>query len=534
MLGRLADLNHEQRLEALTEKAGRQLLVALHEATLGKPFETIVRDEYNNVSPVQAQQMYLTVCFLNQFSVPVRASIIARMHGIPFERFKAEFFGPLEGLVTTVIDRITRDYVYTARHPHIAEIVVRSVLEDREQLYDAILKHVSFLNPSYKNDRIALSRLLNGRTLLNLFPDHQMVSQIYTSAIKVIGEDPFILQQCANYEMNRPNGNLTQAAKWLNRAIELAPASKTIKHTLAELYFRKAESAVHQLECTKYLDDAAGICNELKRRMDEAYPYYTLIKIGACRIRDAVLDPSVNDANLENLVRSTEKELAEGLQRFPNNSQLKAAEADLAAALEQSDRIFRRLKKAFELNPRNNYIAMRLARHYAAQGQFDEAIKTLRTVLDARPGEIRLNYAYAKLLVDSGAHNNDEILYHAERAYTPGDMNYDGQFLHARQLFVMGKTRESRPLFTRLRHARIDPAAKRTPRMPMPGTFTGVIDKLEVTYARIRRDGDGEWVFINRENIAPPLWNALSLGTNLQFEIWFSMYGAVSQGVELM
>src|SRR5208282_3824611 len=106
---------------------------------------------------------------------------------------------------------------------------------------------------------------------------------------------------------------------------------------------------------------------------------------------------------------------------------------------------------------------MRLSRHYTSNGQFDEAITTLRTALEARPGDIRLNYAYAKLLVESGAQNADEILYHAERAYSPGDMNYEGQFLHARQLFVMGKARESRPLFTKLRQARMDPVAKRMP-----------------------------------------------------------------------
>jgi tetratricopeptide (TPR) repeat protein len=259
-------------------------------------------------------------------------------------------------------------------------------------------------------------------------------------------------------------------------------------------------------------------------------------------------------------VRSAEKVLAEGLQRYPNNSQLKAAEADLATALEQSDRVFRALNRAFVLNPRNNYIAMRLAQHYTSNGRFDEAIKTLRTALEARPGDIRLNYAYqpvekpgkrlknpaffapkgpfstgcyAKLLVESGSQNADEILYHAQLSYTPGDMNYDGQFLHARQLFVMGKARESRPLFKILRQARMDPFTKRMPRMPMNGTFTGVIDKLEAIYARIRRDGDGEWVFINRERVAPPLWNSFSIGTSVRFEIWFSMYGAIALGIEL-
>ena len=82
-------------------------MVALHEATSGKPFEDIIADEYAEVKPELAQLMYLGVCFLNRFDVPVRAGIIARVFGIRFTDFKERFFKPLEQVVITRYDQRT-------------------------------------------------------------------------------------------------------------------------------------------------------------------------------------------------------------------------------------------------------------------------------------------------------------------------------------------------------------------------------------------------------------------------------------------
>jgi hypothetical protein len=95
----LERLNPDERRKELEEHAGRQLLVALHEATLGIPFETIPVDEYHHITPFEAQRLYQTVCVLNRLNVPVRAGLIARVHGIPFEEFKHRFFAPLEHVV---------------------------------------------------------------------------------------------------------------------------------------------------------------------------------------------------------------------------------------------------------------------------------------------------------------------------------------------------------------------------------------------------------------------------------------------------
>jgi hypothetical protein len=60
----LATTNYDRLVEIAyetTNGAIRKILVALHEATMGKRFEEIVEDEFNNVVPREARQIYLTV-----------------------------------------------------------------------------------------------------------------------------------------------------------------------------------------------------------------------------------------------------------------------------------------------------------------------------------------------------------------------------------------------------------------------------------------------------------------------------------------
>jgi hypothetical protein len=105
-LGLIKDLAREKQEEAFRNKAGRQILVALYEVTMGKSFEDIVFDEYNNIEPEQARLIYRTICALNRLGVPVRTGIIHRIFGVPFEIFKQKFFSPLENIVQVIIHLI--------------------------------------------------------------------------------------------------------------------------------------------------------------------------------------------------------------------------------------------------------------------------------------------------------------------------------------------------------------------------------------------------------------------------------------------
>ena len=66
-LGHLASLSLEARKLKLRQEYGRQLLVALHEATKNASFKDIIRDEYDHIYPAEAKVLYLDVCALHRF-----------------------------------------------------------------------------------------------------------------------------------------------------------------------------------------------------------------------------------------------------------------------------------------------------------------------------------------------------------------------------------------------------------------------------------------------------------------------------------
>jgi hypothetical protein len=111
-LGLLENLTFPERLDAFVKRAERQLLVALHELTLGRPFEEILLDEYKGISSSEAQLLYLDVCALNRLGVTVRAGLISRVSGIRFEEFRDRFFQPLEHVLTARNDKYTGDMMY--------------------------------------------------------------------------------------------------------------------------------------------------------------------------------------------------------------------------------------------------------------------------------------------------------------------------------------------------------------------------------------------------------------------------------------
>jgi hypothetical protein len=258
-LGTLENASEEGRRQAFAERAGRQLLVALHEATLGKRFEEIIEDEFSNIQPPEAQRIYLSICVLNRLNVPVRAGIISRIHGVPFEDFKRRLFAPLEHIVQTEHNPIIRDYMYRARHPHIAEIVFGRILNKQEERFDQYIRCLKELNIDYTSDREAFRQMVRGRSLLDLFTNYDLVVEVFKVAQAQVGDDASLLHQMALYEMHRPNGNMNEAMELLTKATKLAPHDVTIKHSIAEQRLLQADNARTQLEREKYIREARAI-----------------------------------------------------------------------------------------------------------------------------------------------------------------------------------------------------------------------------------------------------------------------------------
>jgi len=382
-LGTLEKLSQDERVEAFAERAGRQILVALYEATYGLHFEDILVDEFNHITPFDAQRLYLTICVLNRLKVPVRAGVIARIHGIPFHDFKERFFSPLEHVVFAEPDAATRDYSYRARHPQIAEVVFLRILSNAEDRFDMYIRCLKALNVSYSADWKAFWQMVKGRTLLDLFPDHQMVVALHKAAKEVVGSDAHLLHQMALYEAHRPNGKHSEALRLLSEAATLAPYDDSIKHSAAELKLRFLDEGKTPLERAKTLQDAAHISRDLvSKDKENAFAYHTLIKIGVRSVEEALASETSDDA-LNKHIKDVEDQLFKASQLFPGDSYLLESEADLARLLQDDERAFKSMLKAFEVNPRNSFVALRLARIYERRHDPDNAKAVLAKGLGA-------------------------------------------------------------------------------------------------------------------------------------------------------
>jgi hypothetical protein len=239
-LGLLKDKTDQERVDAFMDRADRQLLVALHELTHGKPFEEIVFAEHQSVYPEQARQLYLDIASMHQFGVKVRAGTISRISGIEFEDYREKFFQRLENIVKVETDPYTGDYSYRTRHARVAMLVFRQVCADDEARAQQFERLIAGLDIGYASDHRALEEMTKGHTLADNFSSVDAGRAIYNAAMNVAPKQAFLAQQLAIFESNHRNGSLIAAEAHATHAHDLDSKSKSILHTQAEIDRKRA------------------------------------------------------------------------------------------------------------------------------------------------------------------------------------------------------------------------------------------------------------------------------------------------------
>ncbi len=532
---RLERLNRDERIEEFVKQAGRQLLVALHVATQGKPFEDILLDEYRRILPQEAQRLYLTVCVLNRLKVFVRAGVISRVHNIPFEDFKKRLFKPLEHVVHSVL-LPWGDMAYRTRHAEIAEIVFRRVLVEPTDRYNEIVRILRALNPMYSTDSLALRGLLRARHVDDLFPSYEDAAELYQAAVEVMGEDDvYLLHQRANYERIRPNGNLQTATSLLMKARHLDPRDETVIHTLAEVMRKRADNSPEALERRRYRTEAKALLQRIGAEGPSAkFAVSTRAKIAIDSVADILREASTTERDIDEAVREAEKEIEGARQRYPGDSHIAALEAELGRVLEDDQRTFTALEKARRANPRDPFIASRLATILINRQEIDKAKTVVSEALRSNKGDKRLNHMYAEI---ERRHTSKpdiaELVNHYRRAFTRWDSNYESQFWFARYAWELGTNdskAESKEVFRHLREAPV-PHSERIEIRDIIRTaerwfdFFGTVARVESTHGFVKLDNSGDWVFFHQHDVPADVWPDLASERRVGFNLGFSLGG---------
>jgi len=541
LLNHLKPLSEEQRIKSLEKRSGRQLLVALHEVTLGKGFEDIIIDEYNEIKPQLAQSLYLTICTLNRYRIPVRAGVISRLYGIIFTDFYKRFLGPLEEVVQTSDDLSYGDFNYRARHPQIAEIVFQRVLANPDDKFAEYAKVLQALNISYSVDYTAFKKLLQAKALLDLFPDHSYITDLFKIADKLEPNSSYVSHQRGVYEMNRDNGSWSKAAEYLQTARRLNGKDNTIVHSLAELANKRADEAKTDLEKEKFRREAEQICASLLRDpFTKRHARNTIVKIGLNRLEDGLERLSLTEPEIDDLIHEIEKHIENGLQEYASDSHLLLLDSRLKNLLNHKVKALAALEKAFDVNKRDQYVAIRLAKAYESTN-ISASINVLREALEANPGNSNLHYALARFLQTVNFDDYTNLVYHFKRGFTPSDKNYNAQFWFAFYSYVIGDLKgveTAKKIFRFLRDAPIPFEDRMKIRYHLKKNgdvliFEGKVTKKSINFGFVVRDGIGDEIFIHTKELSPELWKTLNEGNRMSFSMGFNYSGPVALDITI-
>ncbi|OEK00112.1 hypothetical protein BFP97_00645 [Roseivirga sp. 4D4] len=536
-LGHLVSKSKEDRKKELEERSGRQLLVALYEATGGKPFEDIILDEYNGITSEEAKSLYVTVSVFHRLGTKVRAGLVSRIHDINFNNFQEELFKPLEFIVFDEKDYYLNDFTYSTRHPFIAQIVFEQVLQKEQDRYDEYVRILRNINIDYKSDWTAFLDITNARKLNEIFNDPIRVRNIYEIAEELSPEDPKLIQQKGIYQMISDSGNLYSAQKLLKKANTHSPEDPMISHSLAEVSLKKAENTNISIEKTKYLDEAEKLCRSIiKKFKDQSYSYHTLLKIYFLKFSDALQNSTA--ITVEKRMKDFERILNEAKQTFPGHEFILELEAKFNEALDNEPKAMELLEEAYSSNKASPYLAIRYSKLLQKNMKLDDAISILNSTLELNPNDRDVNYQMATLIREKSPTDYDSYTYLYRRAFTKGDTRYEAQFWYSRSEYLNGNFNKAKEIFGDLSTARMSPSVKNKVRGVVNSesnkiSYKGVIVKQEASYAFVRRDKYGDDIFLYR---SPKIhdWHLYKVGSHVKFNLAFNYKGTICINLKLV
>ena len=539
-LGLLTDKDHDERVYAFATSAGRQLLVALHEVTLGVPFEDIVLDEFNRIEPPAARTVYLSICALHQFGAPVRAGLISRSSGVSFEQFGREFIGPLENVVLIDDDKHSGDVFYRSRHQHVAEILFRRALPSQEEKFDALAEMVAAMNVDYSSDRETFGRLIKGRGIAEIFPNVELGRLFYDRTEDASPNDPFVSHQRAVFEMAHYAGSLRLAEEHARRAFELNSHNRGIRHTQAEVARRQANSTDDPLKKEAFRRTTREKLSGDLGRLGEA-DLYTRARLAVDELREALPSAELTEgekvpARFVEAVREAELAIQRGLQTYPESPEILTVDADFRDLMNQAGPAQTSLEKAFRLNPRQDWLAVRLSRRYADAHDWPSVTRVLEICLKDNPTSKAVHFELARTLMQTGGAAAD-VLGHLRRSFTDGDNNYEAQFWYARELFIQGQFEDAQRYFSSLHDRapgrfRNGAGAQEQDAKAAPMIYRGRVDRLEEGYAFIRASQFPKAVFASKSDSALESWGRLKAGAQVTFTLAFSRRGARAMSID--
>ncbi len=455
---------------------------------------------------------------------------MSRASGINFRDFGERFLKPLAEVVLVDQGKRPGDVFYRSRHQHVAELVFNQVLPSGGEKYDLLAKLIGSMNIDYSSDRETFSRITRGRAVASMFPDVELGRLLYEVAETAAGNEWFVAHQRAVFELQHPDGSLLEAERAAERASISNPYSRSVRHTQAEVARRQAIATADPLRKQAFRRVARERLMGDTAKLSE-YDVVTRAKVAIDELRDlaAKVSDKTFEATLLTATKDAETAIERGRTEFPDSPDVLAVEASLRDVLDQAPKALAALENAFKLNPRQDWLAIRLAKRYLDLDQPTKAREVMEMCLKQNPDSKPAHLQLAQILRRAGA-SAGTIIDHLRRSFTPGDSNFEGQFWYARELFLRNRLSDAHTVFESLNERapgrfRSDAAAEVVDRNGQFVTYEGTIARKEEGYGFVRPLDFAVDLFASRGESARHEWNQIAKGGRVSFYLAFNRRG---------
>jgi tetratricopeptide (TPR) repeat protein len=540
-LGELKGKSRAEQIDAFMaeERANRQLLVALHVLTRGQPFEKIVLDEYERVSPEQARHLYLDIATMNQFGVPVRAGTITRASGIQFSDYEAKFFEPLKGMIAVGRDIYTGDRTYKTRHARVAQILFKTVCYDDAAKIAQFIRLIEGFDVGYSSDRRALEGICRGRSLAENFNSVDSGRQVYQTAVRVAPMQAYLYQQWAIFESTHPSGSFSEAEALAETASSMEPKNRVFIHTQAEVARKRANHEGSPIIREQLRRKTRAFLDKMPRA--DRFAVSTRCKLLVDEISD--LSDSFSERVRESedkffaeKLKDTEAAIACAQQDYPDDAEMFETEARLWSELRDNERALKALERAWKKVPRGSGTAIRIGKIYAQSGNFEQQYSVLREALSREPDDKAIHFAMAMHLLEKNSSDLGEIESHLISSFSESDLNFEARYMFAQFLFLRGKVDKVVELFDEINKRapasfrRIAPRQETiiTARLP---SYSGTIEAIREGYCFIRCGIYPARILAHRSAFDEETAELIDVGQAVEFRMRFNRSGPVATEV---
>jgi hypothetical protein len=276
LLSRLKGMNDLQRFREFKNKAKKQILVAMKEATNGIPFNKIIENEFEEINPFEAKVLCICIALNTELGFYNTRQDFVGFSKVNHNESLSYLNDTLAGTLLNIGDNNER---FMIRHRILADFMIKHCAS-LDMLKEAYIRVLSVLAPELVNSNTynrkfnLYKSLINHKILYYRFRENiELAREVYESLVPFFEYDAHFWLQYGSLEIEGKGGDLNLAENYINQAESLAPNSDYIQNAKCSLYYKLSTSQNSITVALEYKKRADELSTDLINRIGDREPY---------------------------------------------------------------------------------------------------------------------------------------------------------------------------------------------------------------------------------------------------------------------